>query len=598
METGKREYLFFDIEVFRYDSLLLLKDRNNKTVGQFWSEQPGAFPEDSPNGFEGVADLVRGNILIGFNNYGYDDLILQKMMTGRPQREIKDLSDRIIRKENTENERRAIQKFLRQHDIITLDTRQQLPGELSLKQIEGNMGRSIIESEIPFDLDRPLTEAERETVLKYCAYDVESTIAVFNQREKDYFDPKDELLKMYSREDCYRWNTTTFSAELLRPAFYEMWQKPRIPEQFWRKNPQIPENVWEYWENQERLAEDLAANTKKGSITVKRYGCDITFSLGGLHGTAEYGSEFRHVKDLDVQSMYPSIIINLGFLKEKTELFRQIRDNRIAMKKTDPVRSGAMKLVLNSVYGLLRSEYSKLYNPMACVTVCIFGQIALFDLCGRLYAAGYRLLNINTDGVCFTDPSGAGEKYQEIRKQWEQDYNLSLDLDEFDRLIQKDVNNYVAITGTSVKTKGGNCNLYREGRIIGKSDARIVHIAFVDNLLYGKDPLVTIMEHLDEPELYQYVLKPDKGAVGAVDREGNRLPQKVNRVFAVREDCPGETKLYKLRKDGRQTNFTSVPDHMLVYNGELSQFREFRTVVDVAHYYEEVRKKLNSWKVS
>ena len=46
--------LFFDIECFRYDSLLVIKDINKNIRGVWWSSPPGDFPEDSPNGFEGV----------------------------------------------------------------------------------------------------------------------------------------------------------------------------------------------------------------------------------------------------------------------------------------------------------------------------------------------------------------------------------------------------------------------------------------------------------------------------------------------------------------------------------------------------------------
>jgi hypothetical protein len=93
---------------------------------------------------------------------------------------------------------------------------------------------------------------------------------------------------------------------------------------------------------------------------------------------------------------------------------------------------------------------------MASATVCIYGQIALFDLCRRLDDAGYTVVNANTDGVAFC---GMGTGYEEIWHQWEKDYDpMRLELDVFDTWIQKDVNNYIATKGEKVKVKGGDTN--------------------------------------------------------------------------------------------------------------------------------------------
>ena len=60
---------------------------------------------------------------------------------------------------------------------------------LRLKEIEGNLGMDIEETEIPFNLYRPLTDEELEKTIKYCSHDVDATVKLFYER-KDYLASK------------------------------------------------------------------------------------------------------------------------------------------------------------------------------------------------------------------------------------------------------------------------------------------------------------------------------------------------------------------------------------------------------------------------
>ena len=56
--------LFYDIEVYKYDAFVVFKDINKNTLRIFH------------NNFEELQDFIKGKILVGYNNYFYDDLIL------------------------------------------------------------------------------------------------------------------------------------------------------------------------------------------------------------------------------------------------------------------------------------------------------------------------------------------------------------------------------------------------------------------------------------------------------------------------------------------------------------------------------------------
>ena len=71
----------------------------------------------------------------------------------------------------------------------------------------------ILESSVPFNINRPLTTEEFDDVLNYCAYDVDMTIEIFKKGIKSYFKPKISLVGMLKNEDAMKWNTTTISAQ-------------------------------------------------------------------------------------------------------------------------------------------------------------------------------------------------------------------------------------------------------------------------------------------------------------------------------------------------------------------------------------------------
>ena len=90
-------------------------------------------------------DLILG----GFNNKHYDDWILQTMLNGAEPFKVKEHNDFIIGGGNgwefpfIQWQRRYFKSF---------DLRDDLPLNVSLKSIEGNMGAPIVESSVRFDI--------------------------------------------------------------------------------------------------------------------------------------------------------------------------------------------------------------------------------------------------------------------------------------------------------------------------------------------------------------------------------------------------------------------------------------------------------------
>jgi hypothetical protein len=565
--------LFFDIEVYPFDSFVIIKDkdRNSKLF-------------HDKNRFEGLGEFIKGATLVGYNNYWYDDHILCAMLDGRPQSEIKELNDRII----------GGQKQYPKNRFKSLDCFQQIDvGMPSLKKIEGNRGKRILESSVPFDLPRPMTKEEYREAVDYCSYDVDNTIDIYELRINSYFAPKQSLVEMVGKGE--KWNTTTLSANaLLGNKTLTKWSGIRLNGEDFQDLSMlelVPQEVRDLW-NGDEWAESKMKTTRK--VTIEEFGCSIEFGFGGLHGVHKTQKKVKNMKLLDVASMYPNIILIINALGTATSKYKDILDRRIRVKHLDKILSDALKLILNSVYGNLKNQYSSLYNPKAALSVCIYGQIALYVLCKRLAEDGHTIININTDGVGFV-PKHDG--YKQVWEQWEKDFKLDLEEDSFD-LIQKDVNNYIGVKdGKVVKTKGGDVGRYYENIEKGihsffkNGSARIVDIALVEHLVHGKSIIDTLVENLDNPRLYQYIIQAGGTYQGTFDACGNKY-NKVNRVFPTRK---GDLCLYKKRHDDGLVRFPDLPEKMFVWNDDLDKLEDMESFIDLNHYMLIIQKKLERW---
>lgn len=594
--------LFYDIEVFRYDSLVVFKDIDHNTVGVFWNDRERTKCEiegtgkimDMDCGFEGAWDVIKDKTLVGYNNHHYDDLVLPWMLDGAKQKSIYSVSNTIIQ---------GGDPYKKNKPFKSLDTMQQISVSTpSLKMIEGNMGMSIVESSIPFDIDRPLTDAERAETEKYCSHDVDATIEVYKLRKKAYFEPKESLVAMMDdsvRDKAMEWNTTTISAQVLlgkkNIKSFRSWNHLGIPEDIWRNVEGIPESVWDMWEQAEH--DDNLKEYPIKSVTVKDFGCDILFAFGGIHGAPNKPKTYHDVRLLDVGSMYPSLIRMLDALGSATEKYDGIRKERLKIKHVDKVRSDALKLVLNSVYGNLRNRYSALFAPKASASVCIYGQIALYDLARDLDAAGAEIVNMNTDGVAFVWDGDTTN----IVNQWQEKYlGMVLEEDDFSLWVQRDVNNYVAVVQGSdkIKVKGGDVNKYHVDKFFDNNNIRIVQIALVDYLIKGTPIIDTLIDNIDKPELFQYVLRAGRTYRGVYD-ENETEQNRVNRVFARRKGSVlPETKLYKMREDGGLVNFPDVPESMFIWNEDVRDLPNPEQNIDISHYHELIKNKLEGWGVN
>jgi DNA polymerase elongation subunit (family B) len=164
----------------------------------------------------------------------------------------------------------------------------------------------------------------------------------------------------------------------------------------------------------------------------------------------------------DVASLYTSMMIEYNCLSRNVphpEIFKQIRDKRIELKRAKNPMQKPYKIVLNSTYGASKDKFNQLFDPLMANNVCITGQLLILDLIEKLELAfgdNCELVQSNTDGILFKVNSEENkQKYLEECAKWSKRTRLNLEHDEYVKVVQKDVNNYIIIDAKGkYKSKG------------------------------------------------------------------------------------------------------------------------------------------------
>lgn len=227
--------------------------------------------------------------------------------------------------------------------------------------------------------------------------------------------------------------------------------------------------------------------------TIIYNGLEINFGLGGLHACIPQYEGYNLI-DLDVASYYPNLIRVLDMLpascKDKEAYAKMIFD-RVKLKKTDPSKASAYKIILNSVFGAMgymsgTGKVGKMFDFRRLMMVTITGQLLIMKLVEDLTLAGYKVIYINTDGL-MCERNGS-DKYKEIIQAWEDWTKLVLEENEVKFAMLKDVNNYIIDEG-KIKSKGVfNLNVAGARLTTNYAKRRIV-IQSVINYVLNKTPI-------------------------------------------------------------------------------------------------------------
>jgi len=433
---------FADSETFAHDNLWVFKRQRDGRTISIWNDT------------ESIKDFIAAYnpILCGYNFRDYDSYILKAVLLDWCPEDIKIVNDTIIASHDDKTVVWGLfngQPWVELPPII--DLFHDIVPRKGLKEIEANIGMSIVESSVPFDVDRPLTDTERVDVFRYCVHDVDATAALYDLRF-DYLKSKSDLCELRHVDPLTmlkHTNARIVSEVMEAQKFRAPFETYVIPENV--DITAIPKDVIAYVE---KVNTDNCMDNDAPKVEFLFHGCPCVVGLGGIHAAVpsykETATDERAILMQDIGSYYPSLIINNGYMSRAVadpSVYKTFYDMRMSAKAAgDKATAEAAKLVLNTTYGTMKDQYNKMFDPMQATRVCLSGQLYIIDLIENIYrVAGesLTLIQLNTDGWVVSCPRESLRTVQQAVEAWQARTGLVVETDEVAVIVQANVNNYV-----------------------------------------------------------------------------------------------------------------------------------------------------------
>lgn len=540
---------FYDFEVFKEDWLVVIINLYEKSETVIINDKQR---------LEEYYEAHKNEIWVGYNNQHYDQYILKGILCGFNPKEI---NDHIIGqgKQGWQFSTLFRKVQLNNFDVMYRNDR-------GLKSLEGFMGNNIKETSVPFDIDRKLTQAEIDETIKYCRHDVEQTIEVFFSR-KDDFDAQMGLIKMFKLPlNNISRSKAQLSATIL-DATKPVHSRGDEFDIFFPDTLRISKykEVVNWYKNKNNY--DYSK-----SLTIDVAGVETIFGWGGIHSARKKYSGEGYYINMDVASLYPSLMIQYNLHSRNIkdpQKYVDIYHNRLKYKAEKNPLQLPLKTLLNSTYGAMKDKNNQLYDPLMANEICIHGQLLLLDLMEKLEAYA-EIIQSNTDGILIKMPNGKNADtwfnlIDDIVYEWEQRTGLVMEFDEYKKVFQKDVNNYIVVTPDGkYKSKGA----YVKKQHSLDYDLPIVNKAMIDFMVHGTPIEKTICECHDLI-MFQKIVKLSGKFKHAI-HNNEVLNEKCFRVFASLDES--DTYIGK-QKEGNKTieKFANTPEHCFIANTDVSK---------------------------
>lgn len=546
----------------------------------------------------------KDDIFISYNGRQYDTGIFKGILDGM---NVGYVNDKLIKegKKPFQVVKNAKKYPLNDYDTILKDK--------SLKQLEAFMGDDIRETEVDFNIDRPLTQEEIEQTLYYNHHDVIEVLRVLDYCWDD-FEGQLDIIELYGLDMSYFTKTKVQLAvspkilnavdqhtlddefDIRLPETIQLSDKYRfIPE--WYMNPKN-------WRYKEHLRSEDNQHNNQLCCTVA--GIPHVFAWGGCHGADDKEAVFEGIiLHADVASMYPTTDIEYGLLSRKfknPDDFKQMRDFRLKLKSEKNPKNKALKPMINGVYGAEKDRNNPSYDPLMANLTCIFGQMFILDLIDKLESY-CRLLQTNTDGIfVLCENEEMKNKVIEITNQVGKRLKMEFEIDEYTKLIQKDVNNYIAVKKNGeLECKGA---MVKFNKPID-NDLPILNDA-VRNYLAYDIPVEQTINECEEYIKFQKVIKLSakykeiwygNGVSGKDNKitsiNGELLKGKVHRVFASKRQLDGSIYKLKIEKGVKSyERFANTPTHLFIDNEDVHD-KSIPEYLDKEYYINEAKKRID-----
>lgn len=411
--------VFYDVEVF--PNLFLV---NYKAAGE--GKPVVRMINPKPAEIEQIMKFK----LVGFNCRRYDNHILYARLIGYSNKQLYDLSQRIVA-----GGKRSDCFFGEAYNVSYTDVYDfaSAANKKSLKKFEIELG--IHHQELGLPWDKPVPEEMWERVAKYCDNDVLATEAVFNHLSADWTARRilADIAGMTVNDTTNSLTTRIIFDRVRNPQSVFNYRNLADPVH------ELKQDVMDFLLNATPEMMDVTHGDDKSLLPyfpgykyergVSAYRDEEVGEGGYVY--AEPGM-YGNVALLDVASMHPhSVIAECLFGPEFTTRFKEIVDGRVSIKhkawdevntilngKLTPyverVKNGemtakelanALKTAINSVYGLTSAAFENAFRDPRNKDNIVAKRGALFmiNLKGEVQKRGFTVAHIKTDSIKIPD---------------------------------------------------------------------------------------------------------------------------------------------------------------------------------------------------
>lgn len=548
-------------------------------------------------------NLHKNDIFVSYNGRQYDTAIWKSILA---KMNIGYVNDQIIKyKKKPYQVVKNINKYqLYDYDAIIKDK--------SLKMLEAYMGDDIRETEVDFDIDRELTDNEIEKTIFYNRHDVKELKKVLKETWSD-FEGQLDIVELYNVPlkhisktkvqlasnilGAVQQHTLNDEFDIRFPSTLKLGEKYQHVLE-WYKNPKN-------WTYKEHLHSFDSQHTNQYKCTIANV--LHVFGFGGVHGSNDRKKIYEGIiLALDVASQYPNIDIIYDLLSRKVsepKRYKNMVDFRLDLKAKKDKRNNSLKPMINGVYGGSKDRNNPMYDPNRANLTCIFGQMLILDLIEKVEPY-CELLQSNTDGIyIMVENEEMKQKVIEAATEWQNRTMLELEIDEYRKLIQKDVNNYIMIDKDGkYKSKGAYVKklspIDYDLPILNEALINyFVHDIPVEETVNNCNELIKFQKVIKLGNKYKEVLygngkkvRTDSKKDKIIVENGEVLKEKVHRLFAsTRDEDKG---IYKMKIEKGEKNYEKIantPDKCFIDNTEVLG----KTVPDYLdrQYYIDVAKE-------
>lgn len=512
--------IFLDVECYSNYFLVYFKSKNKDRFYQL--------TENSKLNLKEIKNILTKYLTIGFNSRNYDLPMIVYALMGADNKQLKELSDKIITSGLPPWEIRNEYNIHIPSRWDHIDLIEPAPAvHIGLKMYGARMHTRILQ-DLPLEPDTIIKEEDHPLIRRYCLNDVDITIQLYD-KIKDRLELREKIGEFYNMD--FRSKSDAQIAESIIKhhsgiKFYNnsVEDKPYYynPPEFIKFCTTELKDFFEKLKNTDFRCNEKGKFVKNKEIenTVEINYKAFSVGVGGLHSNeknqATTISEDEFLLDVDVVSYYPSIILNNNYYPEHIgekfiSIYRNFYNARIKAKNNnDKIKSDTYKIILNGSFGKFGSRFSSLYSPNLLLHTTLTGQLALLMLIEKLIVKGFTVISANTDGVTVKGKKKDEELFNRILQAWEELSQFKLEKTPYRAIYHESVNSYIALMDDNkVKCKG----LYSfEG--LDKNPVSTICIEAVIEYLQNKIPVSdTILKNADNIKKFLIIRKVEGGAV-------------------------------------------------------------------------------------